>query len=123
MNIPAPANDNVPSPTIVMPLIQNEVKCLKCGDVVFSAHRHDFKYCSCGNIGVDGGLEYIRRIGHGLSDGSYVERSMHMPTDAVEAMKVAVKWGVDNGRNEIGIGLAVIRALRDHQLLDMKKFT
>jgi hypothetical protein len=31
--------------------------------------------------------------------------------------------GNETGRNELGIALAVIRALRDHNLLDMKKFS
>lgn len=41
-------------------LIRNKIKCLLCGDIIESTHRHDFKYCSCGSCLVDGGLEYIR---------------------------------------------------------------
>lgn len=41
----------------------NKISCNKCGDVVESTHVHDFKYCKCGNIAVDGGREYLRRIG------------------------------------------------------------
>lgn len=36
------------------------VKCLKCGDIIKSYFRHDFKYCSCENIFVDGGGDYLR---------------------------------------------------------------
>lgn len=35
-------------------------ECLKCGDVLLSVHRHDFKWCSCENIFVDGGADYFR---------------------------------------------------------------
>ena len=42
-------------------LILNRAQCLLCGDVVTSTTRHDNQWCSCGNLGVDGGLEYTRR--------------------------------------------------------------
>lgn len=44
-------------------LTRNAVKCLKCNTVIESKHRHDFVSCPCGNISVDGGLEYQRRVG------------------------------------------------------------
>jgi hypothetical protein len=31
--------------------------CDKCGTAVFSRARHDFRYCECENIAVDGGYE------------------------------------------------------------------
>lgn len=36
------------------------LKCLKCGDVIFSKHRHDFRRCKCGACFVDGGDDYFR---------------------------------------------------------------
>ena len=44
-------------------LIANRIKCLLCGDIISSVHQHDFKMCSCGKVGVDGGLSYLRRVG------------------------------------------------------------
>lgn len=44
------------------PIIRNSVECLKCGDEVVSLHRHHFKSCSCGNVCVDGGTEYTKRV-------------------------------------------------------------
>lgn len=44
-----------------MSIIRNAAQCLLCGDIVESKHRHDFRRCSCGNIFVDGGREYVRR--------------------------------------------------------------
>lgn len=36
------------------------VQCPKCGDKIFSMHRHDYKHCSCGKQMVDGGDDYLR---------------------------------------------------------------
>ncbi len=44
-------------------LITNKAQCAKCKDIIESTHRHNLKYCSCGAIFVDGGLNYIRRGG------------------------------------------------------------
>ena len=44
-------------------IIKNKIKCKKCGDILESRARHDFKMCSCNSCGVDGGLAYLRRIG------------------------------------------------------------
>lgn len=43
-------------------LLRNAAQCLECGDVIESTHRHDFRTCSCGNLSVDGGLSYTRRL-------------------------------------------------------------
>ena len=44
-------------------IIVNKIKCKKCGDIIESIYRHDFKYCKCGAVAVDGGKEYLRRLG------------------------------------------------------------
>ncbi|MBU4643196.1 DUF7695 domain-containing protein [Bacillus toyonensis] len=44
-------------------LKRNAIQCRKCGDVIESKFTNDFKYCSCGSVGVDGGLEYARITG------------------------------------------------------------
>ena len=100
-------------------IIQNELKCTKCGDIIFSTHRHDFVRCSCGSIAVDGGTAYLRRVG---DMSAAKERSMSLEVDALKACREAVVWGQETGRNDLGIALAVIRALRNHDLLDMEKF-
>jgi hypothetical protein len=43
-------------------LVTNQAKCLVCGDVIVSRHRHDFVTCSCGALSVDGGQDYARRL-------------------------------------------------------------
>mgnify|MGYP000724009172 CR=1 FL=1 len=42
-------------------IISNRARCKLCEDVIESVHRHDFRYCRCGEIFVDGGKEYLRR--------------------------------------------------------------
>ena len=42
-------------------IIKNCIRCKSCGDVVESEYRHDFKYCSCHRVAVDGGHDYLRR--------------------------------------------------------------
>ena len=44
-------------------IIINKIKCKKCGDIIESEHRHDFKVCKCGTVAVDGGYDYLRRCG------------------------------------------------------------
>lgn len=40
----------------------NQVKCLSCGDVITSQNQHDFVWCSCKNVAVDGGSWINRRL-------------------------------------------------------------
>lgn len=42
----------------------NKVKCKKCNDTIESKHRHDFVYCNCMSIAVDGGKNYLKRVGN-----------------------------------------------------------
>lgn len=42
-------------------LTRNAAKCLLCDTVIESKHVHDCVSCKCGNLFVDGGLEYLRR--------------------------------------------------------------
>ena len=42
-------------------ILRNRARCLGCGEVVESRYRHEFVTCGCGNLSVDGGLEYLKR--------------------------------------------------------------
>lgn len=55
-------------------ILRNAVKCLKCNAEIESKHVHDFVSCPCGNISVDGGKEYLRRVGN-IDLGSYEDLS------------------------------------------------
>lgn len=55
-------------------IIRNSSKCLKCGDEIESKSRHDCQVCTCGNVMVDGGMEYFRR---GVGDSElYLDTSI-----------------------------------------------
>lgn len=58
-------------------LFYNSVHCNLCEDNIQSYYGHDYKYCSCGNAMVDGGLNYAR---YGWRDDadSIINFSMHI---------------------------------------------
>lgn len=62
-----------------------KVKCVICGETIQSKHRHDFVECSCGNIFVDGGNDYLR-MGF-KKEGSYemVEEKYELERDVGRA--------------------------------------
>lgn len=41
----------------------NAIHCLDCGDTPESKHRHDFRWCRCGKVFVDGGRDY-QKVGY-----------------------------------------------------------
>lgn len=45
-------------------IIENKAKCKICQDIIESESTNDLKRCSCGSIAVDGGLDYIKRLGN-----------------------------------------------------------
>lgn len=51
----------------------NKVKCKKCGNIIESKTTNDLKRCFCGAVAVDGGKEYLKRIGN---DEDYEELSI-----------------------------------------------
>jgi len=52
--------------------------CKKCCETIESRHEQDFKYCSCGAVGIDGGISDGNRI---LGNPSDIEvRSMYYAT-------------------------------------------
>lgn len=44
-------------------IISNKIKCKKCGDIIESKSINDYKKCSCGAVAVDGGKDYLKRMG------------------------------------------------------------
>lgn len=42
-------------------IIKNAIRCKHCGEVIESTSVHDFKFCSCESVAVDGGHDYLRR--------------------------------------------------------------
>mgnify|MGYP000642776699 CR=1 FL=1 len=93
-----------------MHIVSNQITCNSCGDTIFSAHRHDMVSCSCGEVAVDGGNSYLRRVGN-RSD--YTEQSITLPEELVNNIVKSAEWAVETGRNSLGITYAVLRAIRD----------
>lgn len=54
-------------------IITNKIRCKTCNDVIESKSVHDFKFCSCHSVAVDGGHQYLRRCGN---FGSWEELSI-----------------------------------------------
>ena len=44
-------------------VVTNKMHCNLCDTTIESEHQHDFVSCKCGNIAVDGGKAYLRRVG------------------------------------------------------------
>ena len=42
----------------------NKIRCKKCGDIIESKTVYDFRSCKCGSVAVDGGHNYLRRVGN-----------------------------------------------------------
>lgn len=55
-------------------IFSNKIKCKKCGDILESKHTHDFKWCKCNSVAIDGGYDYLKRCGD--LDG-YIELSKY----------------------------------------------
>lgn len=45
-----------------MVILRNAIVCNHCGDEIESEDRHDFKFCVCGTVAVDGGRDYLKRM-------------------------------------------------------------
>lgn len=43
-------------------LKRNRICCKHCSDIIESKRTNDFKLCKCGAVGIDGGLDYPKRI-------------------------------------------------------------
>lgn len=68
-----------------MKILRNRVKCLNCNTIIESCHRHDFVACRCfkdaidtKGVAVDGGKDYLRRLG---DPNNYQELSEYYEED------------------------------------------
>lgn len=46
------------------PKYKNMIKCNRCQDIIESKYTHDFKWCKCNSVAVDGGQSYFKRCGY-----------------------------------------------------------
>lgn len=70
----------------------NKIKCKKCGDIIESVNVHDFKWCSCGAVAVDGGREYLRRLGNkkDFEELSHFIKLVKIITDGFDVVENAI---------------------------------
>lgn len=62
-------------------ILRNAIRCRLCGEEIESGYRHNFVLCRCGACGVDGGRDYLRRIGN---RNDYTELSEEIALDTGE---------------------------------------
>ena len=70
------------------------LKCLRCGDVVFSRARHDMRFCSCGNCAIDGGFEYCK------CTAEHMDRIEPIQIDLPDDITKEILWADWNNRTD-----------------------
>lgn len=88
-------------------IILNKMKCNSCQEEIISYHRHDFKLCNCGKVGVDGGRDYLRRIGDNYEDLSVVDDGKH------ETRRENLHWGVNYDKEMNRLKQTEFRLIKD----------
>lgn len=76
-----------------MEIIVNKIKCKKCGDEIESNTVHDFKFCKCGSVAVDGGHEYLRRCGN-REDWEEMSETRNDEYEAAEIISTMMTTGI-----------------------------
>jgi hypothetical protein len=67
--------------------------------------------CKCGAVSVDGGQEYLRRVG-GI--GKAIDHSWELSEELYNLCATVVQEAIDSGRkNKFGIANAMLRTLRE----------
>jgi hypothetical protein len=47
---------------------RHAIQCKKCLDTIESKHNYDYKRCSCGSVGIDGGITSANRLIGDIND-------------------------------------------------------
>ena len=95
-------------------LIYNSVKCLNCGEVLISHHRHDYKTCSCENkTMVDGGLEYLR---FGGKDLSFIETNCLYDDEPFEVIREYIFRGGRGVNGDEPLKYVLLKDINDEWL-------
>ncbi len=94
-------------------ILSNQVECLRCNDQPWSGGRHDFRYCKCGAVAVDGGQDYLKRTG---AREDWKDMSI-VVSDA--EYKLLLNAITDETRNDLGHVCNLARVLRDEFRLNI----
>lgn len=57
----------------------NAIQCPSCGDIIYSRSRHDFHWCSCHSVAIDGGFHYMK-----VSYKNDIPKSIELDLDITE---------------------------------------
>ena len=81
----------------------NKIQCKKCGDIIESTDVNDLKYCSCKSVAVDGGTEYMKRIGkpNDYIELSYIRKLAKITMEVFEIIKSNLKQSEILSQNSI----------------------
>ena len=76
-------------------VLSNKIQCNRCGDIIESLSGHDFKYCSCGAVAVDGGRNAygMRRIGNPGDWADLSEITSEEDENWFEKVREVFTWG------------------------------
>jgi len=70
----------------------NAAKCGKCGTIAVSLYRHDFQYCKCRAIHVDGGFDYNKR---GWKEGVEIIEIPDFTEEDIETLRTLIAGRYD----------------------------
>ena len=73
-------------------ILRNSVQCNKCKDIIESKSRHDFVMCSCESTAIDGGKDYLRRLGNPEDYTDLSEVVSKEDTDWFEKVREEFTW-------------------------------
>lgn len=70
-------------------IVYNAIQCKFCQNIIQSQNVHDFKFCSCGKVAVDGGTVYLSRTGE---REDYIDLSLDT-TSPYKKIREVFTWG------------------------------
>jgi hypothetical protein len=101
-------------------IISNQGRCKLCGDTPFSAHRHDFSSCKCGEIAVDGGTSYLRRVAGSFDN--FIEMSIEIKDEAFKAITAELDEAIEAGVfGPADFVVLTFKLLEDHDIVPLVK--
>jgi hypothetical protein len=56
------------------------IKCRKCGDIIWSRAAHDFHWCTCESVAIDGGINPHKFVGN-AEDYEQMELNLNITAD------------------------------------------
>ena len=105
--------DKCPSPNTK--LVFNAIQCKQCHELIVSRDRHDFKWCKCGKVAIDGGLDYISLTGNreDYSDLSLTNR------DAFHIVRKFAEWGTHGKLGDQPLTYIKLKDMSDNHLTNL----